>query len=190
MDYWAETMQDDAYLIAEDGWKATPYRVLETRKNRTAHRARRWTKAGPATWCPSRCWCSTTLPPSKPSWTGWPPSWKAHWPPDQAGRRAQRGRCGVRRLRQDQRHKEVKSRIREIRRDDADAAEKAVLKRWLALSGTDQRPEEAHEVAGRRAGCQGPARYPTLTPDEVKALVVDPSGWRHWMRPCMASWTA
>ncbi|WP_374590326.1 N-6 DNA methylase [Aquabacterium sp.] len=34
MDYWAETMQDDTYLIAEDGWRATPYRVLETKKNK------------------------------------------------------------------------------------------------------------------------------------------------------------
>jgi type I restriction enzyme M protein len=32
MDYWAETMQDDCYLIASDGWKATPYRVIETDK--------------------------------------------------------------------------------------------------------------------------------------------------------------
>jgi type I restriction enzyme M protein len=24
MDYWAETMQDDCYLIAADGWKAEP----------------------------------------------------------------------------------------------------------------------------------------------------------------------
>lgn len=31
-DYWAETMQDDAYLIAADGWKAEPYRVIETDK--------------------------------------------------------------------------------------------------------------------------------------------------------------
>ena len=28
MDYWAETMQDDCYLIAADGWKAETYRVL------------------------------------------------------------------------------------------------------------------------------------------------------------------
>ena len=28
MDYWAETMQDDCYLIADDGWKAEPTRVL------------------------------------------------------------------------------------------------------------------------------------------------------------------
>jgi len=28
MDYWEETMQDDCYLIATDGWKAETYRVL------------------------------------------------------------------------------------------------------------------------------------------------------------------
>jgi len=34
MDYWAVTMQDDCYLIAADGWKATTYRVLEVKKNK------------------------------------------------------------------------------------------------------------------------------------------------------------
>jgi type I restriction enzyme M protein len=29
MDYWAETMQDDCYLIAAGGWVATPHRVTE-----------------------------------------------------------------------------------------------------------------------------------------------------------------
>ncbi|WP_328825096.1 N-6 DNA methylase [Zoogloea dura] len=32
MDYWAETMQDDAYLIAADGWVAKPTRIIETDK--------------------------------------------------------------------------------------------------------------------------------------------------------------
>ena len=32
MDYWAETMQDDAYLIAADGWVARTARILETDK--------------------------------------------------------------------------------------------------------------------------------------------------------------
>lgn len=31
MDYWAATMQDDCYLIAADGWKATTYRVIEAK---------------------------------------------------------------------------------------------------------------------------------------------------------------
>jgi type I restriction enzyme M protein len=34
MDYWAETMQDDAYLIAEAGWKAETYRVIDTKKGK------------------------------------------------------------------------------------------------------------------------------------------------------------
>lgn len=32
MDYWAETMQDDAYLIAADGWVVLPRRIVETDK--------------------------------------------------------------------------------------------------------------------------------------------------------------
>ena len=32
MDYWADTMQDDCYLIASEGWKAETYRVIETDK--------------------------------------------------------------------------------------------------------------------------------------------------------------
>ncbi len=32
MDYWAEAMQDDAYVIALDGWVAKPQRVVETDK--------------------------------------------------------------------------------------------------------------------------------------------------------------
>jgi type I restriction enzyme M protein len=32
MDYWAATLQDDAWLIAADGWKAQPYRITETDK--------------------------------------------------------------------------------------------------------------------------------------------------------------
>jgi type I restriction enzyme M protein len=32
MDYWAQTMQDDCYAIATDGWKAQTYRVIETDK--------------------------------------------------------------------------------------------------------------------------------------------------------------
>ena len=33
MDYWAETMQDDCYLIAADGWEAKTHRVIEEVKS-------------------------------------------------------------------------------------------------------------------------------------------------------------
>ena len=34
MDFWAQTMQDDCYLIAADGWRATTYRVIEIKKGK------------------------------------------------------------------------------------------------------------------------------------------------------------
>lgn len=34
MDYWAATMQDDCYLIATDGWRATTYRIIVVKKNK------------------------------------------------------------------------------------------------------------------------------------------------------------
>jgi type I restriction enzyme M protein len=53
MDYWATTLQDDAYLIAADGWKAETYRD-QSRRTRMAKSPKPWTRAGPATWCPRR----------------------------------------------------------------------------------------------------------------------------------------
>jgi len=34
MDYWDAVMQDDCYLIADGGWKAETYRVIETKKGK------------------------------------------------------------------------------------------------------------------------------------------------------------
>ena len=33
LDQWAESMQDDVYAISAEGWRAEPYRLLETGKN-------------------------------------------------------------------------------------------------------------------------------------------------------------
>jgi hypothetical protein len=61
MDYWAETMQDDCYLIADEGWKAKTYRIIEKDK-----KERRKTRAGLAISCRSL----SSLPAS------FPESWK------------------------------------------------------------------------------------------------------------------
>jgi type I restriction enzyme M protein len=42
MDYWADTMQDDCYLISADGWKAETTRVIETDK-KGKERDKGWT---------------------------------------------------------------------------------------------------------------------------------------------------
>ncbi|MGH8559386.1 MAG: hypothetical protein ACRESZ_18445 [Methylococcales bacterium] len=53
MDYWAETMQDDCYLIAADGWKAETYRILE-KNNKDREKDKGWNcdrQAAPAGVC-------------------------------------------------------------------------------------------------------------------------------------------
>jgi len=55
MDYWESVMQDDCYLIAADGWRAETYRVIEK-----TTKARKSTKAGPATWFPKNWWCGVS----------------------------------------------------------------------------------------------------------------------------------
>ncbi|MEX2381058.1 MAG: class I SAM-dependent DNA methyltransferase [Opitutales bacterium] len=43
MDYWAETMQDDCYIVGADGWVARPQRILETNQKTGKTRDRGWT---------------------------------------------------------------------------------------------------------------------------------------------------
>jgi type I restriction enzyme M protein len=35
MDYWNSTLQDDLYIITQDGWRAIPYRIQETKKGKS-----------------------------------------------------------------------------------------------------------------------------------------------------------
>lgn len=43
MNYWAEIMQDDLYLISEDGWVATPYRIIEKNNKTGKETDKGWT---------------------------------------------------------------------------------------------------------------------------------------------------
>ena len=79
--------------------------------------------------------------------------------------------------------KEVKSRIKEIGRDTDAADELAVLKRWLALSEQASSLKKRVKTLDAELDAKALARYPTLTPDEVKALVVD----HKWMAALKAA---
>jgi type I restriction enzyme M protein len=64
MDYWDETMQDDCYAIAQDGWKAETYRIIEKDK-----KGKERTRAGRATSSPSPSSSHATLRKSRPNST-------------------------------------------------------------------------------------------------------------------------
>jgi len=173
MDFWAETMQDDAYLIAEDGWSATPYRVLETKKN----------KDGTPGKTVDKGWACDLVP-------------KAllvhhHFACEQAELdrlNAELESTLAAQTELEEEHsgddavfggfdkindKEVKSRIKEIGCDADAADELAVLKQWLALSEQASGLKKRIKTLDAELDAKALARYPSLTRDEVKALVVD-----------------
>jgi type I restriction enzyme M protein len=166
-DYWAETMQDDAYLIAEDGWKAQTYRVLETRKN----------KDGTPGKTVDKGWACDLLPKALLV--------RHHF----AAERAELDELATElealqaaQIELEEEHsgedavfagsdkisdKVTKSRIKEIERD-ADAAEQ-----WLASSEQASALKKRIKTLETELDAKCLARYRTLTPEEVKALVVD-----------------
>ena len=173
MDYWAATMQDDAYLIAEDGWKATPYRVLETRKN----------KDGTTGKTVDKGWACDLVPKALLV--------KHHFGPEQAvldrlSAALESTQASQAELEEEHsgeeavfggfdkiNDKEVKSRIREIGRDEDAADELAVLTQWLVLSEQAAALKKRIRTLDAALDAQALARYATLTADEVKTLVVD-----------------
>ncbi len=173
MDYWAETLQDDAYLIAEDGWKATPYRVLETKKNKDGSLGKTVDKG----------WACDLVPKALLV--------QHHFAAEQAELdrlAAELESTQAAQTELEEEHsgddavfggfdkindKEVKSRIKEIGRDADAADELAVLKRWLGLSEQASSLKKRIKTLDAELDAKALARYPTLTPDEVKALVVD-----------------
>ncbi len=173
MDYWADTMQDDAYLISEAGWKAEPYRVLETKKNKDGTPGRTVDKG----------WACDLVPKALLV--------QYHFAAEQAeldrlGAELESTLAAQTELEEEHggdeaafgtldriNDKEVKSRIKEIARDADAADELAVLQQWLALSEQASGLKKRIKALDAELDVRALARYETLTPDEVKTLVVD-----------------
>ncbi len=180
MDYWAETMQDDCYLIAADGWKAETYRVIEKDKKgkekdkgwacdlvpKSLIVARYFTKeqAGIDELASELEGVTARITELE----------EEHGDEDEAFAEnadtradALEGKIGKVTL------AKVRDRINEIK-DDKDAKdEAAVLKDWLKLSGQEtdlKKRVKQEEVA---LDVEAYARYPKLTELEIKTLVVD-----------------
>ncbi|WP_374317986.1 type I restriction-modification system subunit M [Aquabacterium sp.] len=172
-DYWANTMQDDAYLIAEDGWKAEPYRVLETKKN----------KDGTPGKTVDKGWACDLVPKALLV--------QHHFAAEQAELdklTAELDSAQAAQTELEEEHsgddavfngfdkindKEVKSRIKEIGPDPDAAEELAVLKRWAVFSEQVSSLKKRIKTLDAELDAMALARYATLTTDEVKTLVID-----------------
>ena len=168
MDYWAETMQDDCYLIAADGWVATPARIVETDK-----KGKRKDKG----------WRCDLVPKSL---------MVAHYFAEvQAALDAKQiqldaAAASIGELEEEHGGEdgylgsldklakvEVNARLKEVKGDNEANDERAVLERWLALSEGEAALKRDVKEMESGLDVLAHARYALLTENEVKALVVD-----------------
>ena len=132
MDYWAETMQDDCYLIAADGWKAETYRIIE-RRTRKGKR-QEIDRAGPATSSPSPFIVARYFARSRRPSTSSPPNWRASPPASPSWRKNKAARKGRSPNSKRSTRPTSTARLKEIK-DDTDAKKKRhVLNDWLKLN--------------------------------------------------------
>ncbi len=178
MDYWAETMQDDTYHIAAEGWVAKTERIIETDK-----KGKRKDKG----------WTCDLIP--KPLVVA------RYFAKEQAAldeKQAELEATAARLAEMEEEHggeegalgsldkiarSEVNARLKEIQGDKEAKNEAAVLKRWLDLSDSEatlKRAVKEHDAALDTLAYE---KYSTLTEVEIKTLVVDDK----WMASLLAA---
>jgi type I restriction enzyme M protein len=168
MDYWAETMQDDCYLIAADGWKAETYRIIEKDK-KGKEKDKGWTcDLVPKTLIVARYFAkeqegidrmTTELEGVTARLT--------ELEEEQGGEEGAFSEL-------DKVNKaEVSKRLKEIKGDKEANGEAAVLEEWLNLSDQEADLKKRLKEAEAALDAKAYAKYPTLTEAEIKTLGVD-----------------
>jgi type I restriction enzyme M protein len=168
MDYWAETMQDDCYLIAADGWVARTARILESDKKGKQK---------------DKGWTCDLIPK---------PIIVAHYfAKEQTALDAKQAEleaatAGIAELEEEHGGEEgflgaldkiakaeVSARLNEIKGDKEAKEEVAALKRWLDLTESETALKRAVKEQDAVLDKLAYDKYPKLAEVEIRTLVVD-----------------
>ncbi len=170
MDYWAETMQDDCYLIAADGWKAETSRIIEKDK-KGKEKDKGWTcDLIPRAFIVARYFA------------------REQAAIDQLAAELEGVTARLTEMEEEHGGEEgafadfdkvnkanVTARLKEIA-DDPDAETQnfaSLLTDWLKLNGEEADFKKRLKEAEAALDAQAYAKYPKLTETESKTLVVD-----------------
>jgi type I restriction enzyme M protein len=168
MDYWVQTMQDDAYLIATDGWKAETYRVIE-RDKKGKEKDKGWTcDLVPKALLVARYFA------------------KEQAAIDQLSAELEGVSAQLVELEEEHSGEDaafagfdkvnkasVAERLREIKGDKSAKEEAAVLNTWLKLSGEEADLKRRVKELDATLDAAAYAHYPKLEEADIKTLVVD-----------------
>jgi type I restriction enzyme M protein len=189
LDYWAHTMQDDAWSIAADGWIAQPYRVVEEKKN----------KDGEVTKIVDKGWACDLVPKSLVV--------ARFFAVEQAALDAmdlELDALDVQIAELEEEHggdegvfvdfdkvnaRAVRERLEEIDGDDDSDDERSVLLRWQQLDRERAALKKQRREVDAALDAAALAKYAELAEADIQALVVDDK-WLAQLQRAIATETA
>lgn len=168
MDYWDETMQDDAYLIAVDGWKVETSRIIEVDK-KGRQKDKGWTcDLIPKPYMVARYFAQEQAAIDRLAGELESVSAQLAELEEEHG-----GEDGVLAELDKVNKANVSARLRELKRDPESQDEMSVLDAWLKLNGEEADLKKRLKEAESRLDAKVYAQYPQLTEAEIKTLVVE-----------------
>jgi type I restriction enzyme M protein len=168
MDYWAETMQDDCYLIAADGWKAETYRVIEKDK-KGKEKDKGWT----CDLVPKALIVARYFAKEQESVTRLESELEAASARMTELEEEHGGEEGAFSELDRVNKANVTARMKEIKGDKEAKDEAAVLDEWLKLADQEANLKKRVKEAEADLAAKAHKKYPMLTEAEIKTLVVD-----------------
>ncbi|MFZ4802568.1 MAG: type I restriction endonuclease subunit M, partial [Chlorobium sp.] len=168
MDYWTETMQDDSYLIAADGWRAETSRLL-VKNSKGKEVDKGWAcdlvlrQFVIARYFAEEQEAITRLEAELESLTA-----RITELEEEHG-----GEEGVFSGLDKVNRASVTARLKEIKGERESKDEADLLREWLQLSGDEADLKRSHKEAEANLDQLAYAEYPSLSEEEVKTLVVD-----------------
>ncbi|MFC3074600.1 type I restriction-modification system subunit M [Shinella pollutisoli] len=168
MDYWAEVMQDDCYLIAADGWKAETYRIVEKDKKGKEK---------------DRGWACDLVPKSLIVARYFANEQAAI---DDMTAQLESASAALAELEEENGGEDgafaeldkvnkanVAARLKEIKGDKSAKEEAAILNEWLKLSARESELKKEIKEAEAALDLAAYKKYPKLSQDEIRVLAVD-----------------
>ena len=173
MDYWAETMQDDCYLITADGWVATAYRIIEVKKNKEGKTIKEVDKGWACDLVPKQLIVSRYFATQQAAIRELEASLESVAAQVAELEEEHGGEDGAFAELDKVNKANVAARLKEIKGDKTAKEEIAALDAWLQLSTQEADLKKSLKDAEAELDALAYAKYPKLSEAEIKTLVVD-----------------
>ncbi|AKB35632.1 Type I restriction-modification system, DNA-methyltransferase subunit M [Methanosarcina siciliae C2J] len=168
MDYWTETMQDDCYLVSDEGWKAETYRIIEKDK-KGKEKDKGWT----CDLVPKQLIVARYFSKEQEDLNKLAADMESVTARMTELEEEQGGEEGAFSELEKVNKANVSSRLKDIKGDREAKDEVAVLNDWLKLANQEANLKKCIKEAEALLDSKVYYHYPKLTEDDIKTLVVE-----------------